>query len=137
MCDYSLQYVKSRPAAVGDKLVTRSFGTGTTGFAEQGAAEPIAICVLPGTEIAFDDPVAIDDAIVAGQFKQTQHKLARFRQINKDTPRMHHDALELPDGEVVLLTSVQLNQCATVLQLPALPKSEAEAKDQQRLEVVG
>ena len=36
MCDYSLQGVASRPAAVGDKLITRNFGTGTRGF---GASE--------------------------------------------------------------------------------------------------
>ena len=33
MCDFSLQAVRSRPAKVGDKLVTRDFGTGTRGFA--------------------------------------------------------------------------------------------------------
>ena len=33
MCDYSLHNVKSRPAKVGDKLATRHFYTGTTGFA--------------------------------------------------------------------------------------------------------
>jgi hypothetical protein len=52
MCDYSLQYVRSRPAKVGDKLTTRDFGTRTRGFA---AAEDagVAVCVLPGTELAF------------------------------------------------------------------------------------
>src|SRR6266436_6290837 len=99
MCDYSLQNVKSRPAVVGDKIVTKNFGTGTTGFAEQGAGEPVAVCVLPGTEIAFDDPVALSG--MYGTFNQTQHRLARFRQVNKDAPRMHHDAMEFPDGEVV------------------------------------
>ena len=34
MCDFSLQSVQSRPAKVGDKLVTRDFGTGTRGFAD-------------------------------------------------------------------------------------------------------
>lgn len=33
MCDYSLHTAKSRPAKVGDKLVTRNFNTGTRGFA--------------------------------------------------------------------------------------------------------
>jgi hypothetical protein len=33
MCDFSLQSVRSRPAQVGDKLLTRNFGTGTRGFA--------------------------------------------------------------------------------------------------------
>ena len=56
MCDYSLQNVRSRPAKVGDKLTTRDFGTRTRGFA---AAEDagVAVCVLPGTELAFSSPV--------------------------------------------------------------------------------
>lgn len=39
MCDYSLQNVKSRPAQVGDKLETRNFGTGTTGFCDAADRE--------------------------------------------------------------------------------------------------
>jgi hypothetical protein len=56
MCDYSLHHVASRPAKVGDQLTTRDFGTGTRGFA---AAEDafVAVCVLPGTELAFAKPV--------------------------------------------------------------------------------
>ena len=52
MCDYSLQSLKSRPAKVGDKLITRDFGTGTTGFAASDDLE-VAVCVLPGTELSF------------------------------------------------------------------------------------
>ena len=53
MCDYSLMHVKSRPASVGDKLRTSNFGTGTRGFA--APEDPTtAVCVLPGTELAFD-----------------------------------------------------------------------------------
>ena len=47
MCDYSLQNVKSRPAQVGDKLETRNFGTGTTGFCD-AADRDVAVCLLPG-----------------------------------------------------------------------------------------
>ena len=52
MCDYSLHNVKSRPAKVGDKLTTRNFNTGTRGFAAPEDAG-MAVCVLPGTELAF------------------------------------------------------------------------------------
>src|SRR5215471_2339227 len=52
MCDYSLHSVKSRPAKVGDKLTTRDFGTGTRGFAASENPS-VAVCVLPGTELAF------------------------------------------------------------------------------------
>ena len=58
MCDYSLQGVASRPAKVGDRLVTRQFNSFTTGFASVG--EPnVAVCLLPGTEIAFDADIKI------------------------------------------------------------------------------
>src|SRR6202007_2772797 len=59
MCDYSLQNVSSRPATVGDQLVTRDFRTGTRGFADVECPS-VAVCVLPGTEIAFAEglPVA-------------------------------------------------------------------------------
>ena len=33
MCDFSLHHVKSRPAKVGDSLMTCNFNTGTRGFA--------------------------------------------------------------------------------------------------------
>jgi hypothetical protein len=52
MCDYSLHSIKSRPAKIGDKLTTRDFGTGTRGFAASENPS-VAVCVLPGTELAF------------------------------------------------------------------------------------
>ena len=52
MCDYSLQNVKSRPARVGDQLRTRDFFAGTRGFSAPEDANT-AVCVLPGTELAF------------------------------------------------------------------------------------
>jgi hypothetical protein len=58
-----------------------------------------------------------------------KHKTAIFRQINQDDPRAHHDALEFPNGEVVLLTFLAQGQEATVLQLPA---AAVDAKAPQR-----
>ena len=57
MCDYSLHLVASRPAKVGDKLVTTAFNNSLTrGFAAVG--EPhVAVCLLPGTEVAFEREV--------------------------------------------------------------------------------
>lgn len=138
MCDFSLNAVKSRPARVGDKLITHNFGTGTHGFRciddEARAEDSTAVCVLPGTELAFDEPVK-QSRFLMGSAKFA--KVAIFRQLNKDRDRVHHDALEFPDGSTSLLTYIDDNQRATVLQLPAAPKTEAEAKEQQRLEVVG
>ena len=56
MCDYSLHNVKTRPAKVGDRLITRYFGTGTRGFSAP-EDKSVAICVLPGTELSFADEV--------------------------------------------------------------------------------
>ena len=61
MCDYSIQNVRSRPAKVGDKLTTRDFGTCTRGFASAEDAE-VAVCVLPGTELAFSSAVTLSDS---------------------------------------------------------------------------
>jgi hypothetical protein len=47
-----------------------------------------------------------------------KHRTAIFRQINKEVSNTHHDALEFPDGTIVLLTFLKVGQQATVLQLP-------------------
>jgi hypothetical protein len=125
MCDYSLHHVASRPAEVGDKLVTTRFEeTSTRGFAAVG--EPnVAVCLMPGTEIAFDSNVEYDRLFGRGIFpsRKTGHRLARFREINLEIS-VHHDALEFPDGRIVLLTTLRPGQHATVLQLPASAKPE-------------
>ena len=51
--------------------------------------------------------------------KVVKHKTAIFRQVNQNNPRTHHDALEFPDGQIVLLTFMPESLQATVLQLPA------------------
>src|SRR5262249_18259750 len=100
MCDYSLHHVTSRPAKVGDKLVTTPFNNSITrGFAAVG--EPnVAVCLLPGTEVAFEKEIEFERGF--GLFstwrreKRIGDKVARFRQLNADKPNMHHDALEFP-----------------------------------------
>jgi hypothetical protein len=69
--------------------------------------------------------------------KKINHQTAIFRQIHKDAPHVHHDALEFPDGEVILLTDLNEGQEATVLQLPAQPTNEAEEAAQKRVAFVG
>jgi hypothetical protein len=58
-------------------------------------------------------------------------KVARFRRINMGKPNVHHDALEFPDGEIVLLTRLCEGQHATVLQLPASPRPVNAAERQK------
>lgn len=126
MCDYSLHNVMSTPAKVGDELTTTSFpNSSTRGFCT--AAEPdVAVCVLPGTELAFENDIECDRLVGFLPHRKIAAKVARFRQIDLDKPYAHHDALELPDGQVVLLTNLSMGQKATVLQLPADPQAEAE-----------
>ena len=124
MCDYSLQHVASRAAKVQDRLVTATFPNSMTrGFASIG--EPaIAVCLLPGTEIAFDKDVECQPAFRLFRSRKIGQRLARFRQINTENAVTHHDALEFPDGQVVLLTRLCEGQPATVLQLPAAARAE-------------
>jgi hypothetical protein len=119
MCDYSLQHVENRPARVGDKLVTTRFRESSTrGFAAIG--EPnLAVCLLPGTEIAFDHEVECDRGFGFLPNRKIQAKVARFRQIGRDQIYAHRDALEFPDGEIAMLTALREGQHATVLQMPA------------------
>jgi hypothetical protein len=136
MCDYSLHHVATRPAQIEDKLVTSKFSNSITrGFAAVG--EPhVAVCLLPGTEIAFDENVECEPSFGVGILanKKIGQRLARFRQINMHNPVTHHDAVEFPDGQVVLLSRLCEGQRATVLQLPAAGRPEA-AKERATPEV--
>src|SRR5439155_13030649 len=137
MCDYSLHSVKSRPAKIGDKLTTQDFGTGTRGFAASENPS-VAVCVLPGTELAFAHEVKrLPARLWPRNDNVIKHKTAIFRQINKEKVVAHHDALEFPDGQIVLLTSLSEGQQATILQLPAAPKTAVEAESQSRAAYVG
>ncbi len=132
MCDYSLHSVKSRPAKVGDKLTTRDFGTGTRGFSAS-EDKNVAVCVLPGTELAFaHDAQRLSARVWPWHNRTIEQKTAIFRQINKDKIAAHHDALEFPDGQIVFLTCLGEGQEATVLQLPAEPRSAVEVEAQRR-----
>ena len=131
MCDYSLDLVASRPAKVGDELVTTKFKNSITrGFAAIG--EPnVAVCLLPGTEVAFENEVEYERFFTLLPNMRLGKKVARFRQINVGKLRVHHDALEFPDGETVLLTRLCEGQHATVLQLPASPRPAKAAEGQK------
>jgi hypothetical protein len=123
MCDYSLEHLTSRPGKVGDKLVTTKFArTLTVGFCAVG--EPnVAVCLLPGTELAFDREIEIPCGFWVRPLKLGA-KLARFRRVNEACRTMHHDALELPGGKIVMLTTLRERQLTTVLQLPVTERSQ-------------
>ena len=113
MCDYSLHAVATRPAKVGETLITTTFrGTSTRGFASE--SEPaVAVCMLPGTELAFAEDVKYDNRVKAINFR-----VGKFGAIEPHVPHRHHDAIEFPDGSSVLVTLLYEGQRATVLQLP-------------------
>jgi hypothetical protein len=137
MCDFSLQSIKSRPAEIGDKLTTRDFGTGTRGFSASEDAS-VAVCLRPGTELSFAGEVTVSaTGLLDWWHKAINHKTAIFRQINKERVSAHHDALEFPDGQIVLLTFLCEGQQATVLQLPAEPRTAVEVEAQRRAAYVG
>lgn len=125
MCDYSLHSLASRPARVGDELITTKFTNSyTRGFCAVGEPD-VAVCLLPGTELAFKEEAARDHPfarlVPSLRFGKLGAKVARFRQINMNRRDAHHDALELANGKIVLVTSLCPDQHVTVLQLPAMP----------------
>ena len=130
MCDYSLHGVANRPAKTGDKLVSTNFiNSFTRGFTEVGEPK-VAVCLMPGTELAFEQDIEVEHVfrkmLPRFGFGRTGQRVARFRQVNIDRPDTHHDALEFPDGRVVLVTRLCAGQRATVLQLPATATTTAK-----------
>jgi hypothetical protein len=118
MCDYSLHAVASRPARVGETIVTSGFyGTSTRGFASK--EEPgVAVCLLPGTELAFEHEVRYNPNWLLT--KKSRFCVARFCAIEPGVPHQHHDALSFPNGNTVLVNLLSEGQCARVLQLPVI-----------------
>jgi hypothetical protein len=126
MCDYSLRGVVSRPAEAGDRLVSTSFYcTKTRGFAAASNLE-VAVCLRPGTELAFADNVRYRGVLFR---RSVGDRMARFRQIDTEKFYQHHDALEFSNGTVVLVTDLVLGQRATVVQLPAEPVEKQHSQE--------
>ncbi|WP_426437429.1 hypothetical protein [Bradyrhizobium genosp. P] len=117
MCDYSLHAVASRPARIGESLVSTSFyGTSTRGFAAKN--EPrVALCLLSGTELGFEQDVRYNRNWLLT--KSAGFRVAQFCVIQPKSPEQHHDALLFPDGTIVLVNLLSEGQHARVLQLPA------------------
>lgn len=136
MCDYSLHEIASRPAKVGDKLVSTQFPNAITRGFSDPAQPRVAVCLLPGTELAFEKMVECDASFSFLPKRKSPYKVARFRQVNLNRPAAHHDALEFPDGKIVLVTDLCEGQHATVLQLPStgLPAEQQRENEIQPAE---
>lgn len=116
MCDYSLRAVASRPAEVGETLITTTFrGTSTRGFASESDPNT-AVCMLPGTELAFAESVRFDSRWIWP--KTLDFRVGKFGVVDPHIPDRHHDAVEFPDGMSVLVTQLCEGQRVSVLQLP-------------------
>jgi hypothetical protein len=126
MCDYSLHAVATRPAVVGETLVTTTFrGTSTRGFASESDTS-VAVCMLPGTELAFENDVRYDNRWI--WTRTINSRVGKFGKIDPHIPERHHDAIEFPDGSYVLVTQLVEGQRATVLQLPVTKPVSAPAQ---------
>ena len=128
MCDYSLHCVASRAAEGAETLVVTNFhGTSTRGFASP--SEPaVAVCLRPGTEIAFEVEACREGALFR---RKMGDRVARFRQVDLENPTVHHDALEFPDGTIVKVNDLVVGQRARILQLPAEPKAATAEPKQE------
>ena len=125
MCDYSLHAVASRAAKAGERLVSTSFPRTTTrGFATVDNRN-VAVCLLPGTELAFDREIECTRALFFT--RRMGASTARFRQL--EIHDSHRDALELPDGRIVMVTDLKPNQHASVLQLPVTARTPSQADE--------
>lgn len=128
MCDYSLHAVASRPAQVGETLITTAFrGTSTRGFASESDPS-VAVCMLPSTELAFDGNVKYDNRWI--WTRATGFRVGKFGKVDPTQPDRHRDAIEFPDGTSVLVTKLCEGQRATVLQLPVASQPAASHKSE-------
>ena len=134
MCDYSVQAGKQQREAVrGNPLITKKISDHTIGFVDVND-QTTAVCLIPGTALAFDEPVKF--ASGGGSIKSIPFAGAKFCQIEKGNALTHHDALAFPDGQTVKLTLLLEGQTAMVMELPAAPKTPAQVEQQRRVEYV-
>jgi hypothetical protein len=116
LCDYSLHAQANRDAVAGETLVTTTFrGTATRGFASPDDPN-CAVCMKPGTELAFAGPVIYDNRWI--WTRQIDQRVAKFVQLDPESPHRHHDAIEFNNGDTILVTQLCAGQIVTVVQLP-------------------
>jgi hypothetical protein len=137
MCDYSLHLVASWPAKVGDKLVAMDFVKSITGgFAAVGEPD-VAVCLLPGTELAFEENVQYQRAFSLFGRACVDHKVARFPAGQHARSACPPRRARFPDGQIVMVTRRVAGQRATVLQLPASTRDHGGAKESEQVDSAG
>ncbi|MGH9677637.1 MAG: hypothetical protein ACRD36_11100 [Candidatus Acidiferrum sp.] len=105
-------------------MTTRFRDASTRGLSADCAN--VAVCLAAGTEVAFEKDVEYRWALGFLPRRKITERVARFRQIDKEDPNAHHDALEFPSGRVVLITRLLEGQPLTVLQMPVLQTVESD-----------
>ena len=91
--------------------------------------------------MAFEQPIRLRPTLLTlGLDRAKNHNTAVFRQVHMEEKCTHHDGLELPDGEFVLVTDLREGQRVTVLQLPAdkvavTPAQDAAWKSEKQLRI--
>jgi hypothetical protein len=130
MCDYSLHAIASRPAEVGETLVSTCFrGSSTLGFASPKELG-VAVCLLPGTELAFEKDVKCHGGWF--RWRTVEYNVAKFCKIDPKVPHHHHDALAFPDGSTVLVNALTRGQRVQVLQMPVIGDDVQSRMSQER-----
>jgi hypothetical protein len=131
MCDYSMHAIASRPGKIGETLISTDFrGSCTRGFASAENME-VAVCLLPGTELVFEQNVRHRGRWFGS--KAVLFNVAQFCKLNPENEHQHHDALAFPDGTTLLLNSLVKGQRARVLQLP-VSATDIAARQGSRLQ---
>jgi hypothetical protein len=98
-------------------VTTSFYGTLTRGFAAKDQPR-VAVCLLPGTELAFDHEVRYSRGWLYTRCASSC--VARFCKIEPRAPEHHRDALSFPDGSAVLVNELSEGQHARVIQLPVI-----------------
>lgn len=129
MCDYNLHFVTWRPAKAGDKLVTTVFWKSITRAFAAVENPDVAVCLLSGTELAFDKNVQLHSSFNLFRKVSIDYRVARYRQGNIHDLNIRRGALEFPDGQIVPAARLVLGQTATVLQLPAFKHYHGSTKN--------
>ena len=123
MCDYSLHAVAARPPRLETHLSQSVFQ------AHPRVALPRAVCLLPGTELVFEDEVKYNRTYLLSRCESTLTRslgftVARFCKVEPRPLSLHRDALSFPDGTIALVNMLSEGQCARVLQLPVIPQEK-------------
>jgi hypothetical protein len=128
MCDYSMHAVKNRKAVVGDKVKTSDFKRTSSPGLESLSEPGLAICLLPGTGVEFDEPVHHRD-VNMNPHAPISFKIGRYVRKAGDQAEFH-DAFQFPDGTVVLMAYLCTNQTGTVTYVPEeiIKQTEQPAK---------